>query len=58
MAWRRHIGALWWFSEAYVAQGDPQPGVDVGPMSDFLYINLESEGYVYTGTKSLEAQYP
>lgn len=44
--------------KAGVAQGDLQPGVDVGPTSDFLYINLESEGYVYTGTKSLEAQYP
>lgn len=33
---------------------DLYPGVEVGPTADFLFINLEAQGYVFTGTKSLD----
>jgi hypothetical protein len=42
-------------ARAGVGQGDLQPGIDVGPTPDFLFINLEADGYVYTGTRSLHA---
>ena len=37
-----------------LTDADLYPGVEVGPMSDFLFINLEAQGYVFTGTKSLD----
>jgi intracellular sulfur oxidation DsrE/DsrF family protein len=37
-----------------LTDADLYPGVEVGPMSDFLFINLEAQGYIFTGTKSLD----
>jgi intracellular sulfur oxidation DsrE/DsrF family protein len=32
---------------------DVQPGVSIGPRASIVYLDLESEGYVYSGLKSL-----
>jgi intracellular sulfur oxidation DsrE/DsrF family protein len=37
-----------------LTDADLYPGVEVGPTADFLFINLEAQGYVFTGTKSLD----
>lgn len=37
-----------------LTDADLYPGIEVGPTADFLFINLEAQGYVFTGTKSLD----
>jgi len=36
-----------------ISAADIQPGVKIGPRASIVYLDLESEGYVFSGLKSL-----
>ncbi len=42
-------------TQAGFTQADVLPGIEIGPLANVTFLDLEAQGYVYTGTRDLNA---